>query len=182
LKQRRSRSAFFTDPISCDVAEAPRVASLETEFEKRRGISRVEIEVGFAQVSVLELSEPVMDARLQVLERMDDLDISIDFLKFSPSGLSFLVREDAVPKLSSVAIGTGARLEVHEGQGLVLVHAVNMRDEEGLVAKILSVAIASGVPVDHVGDMHDRLLIVTSEAGAETIAAVIEDELVGTSL
>lgn len=41
-----------------------------------------------------------------------------------------------------------------------MVHAVNIRDEEGLIAKIIKAAISTSAHVDHIGDMHDRLLMV----------------------
>jgi len=52
-----------------------------------------------------------------------------------------------------------------------LVHAVNMRDEEGLIAEIVQSAIASEAQIDHIGDGHDRLLLVASAESVEKITA-----------
>lgn len=48
--------------------------------------------------------------------------------------------------------------------------AVNMRDEEGLIASIVQQAITSGGKVSHLGDMHDRLLLVVESKDADKIA------------
>jgi len=53
----------------------------------------------------------------------------------------------------------------------VLVHAVSIRDEEGLIAGIVHTAIALGIRIDHVGDMHDRMLMVVQKEDAERLAA-----------
>jgi len=143
----------------------------ELDFEKRRGINSVEIRTGYAQVHISELAEPVRTTRLEALRKVAAAGISIDFLKLTPYGVSFLVAESIVSKLEAAM--TGSTVSISPGMGVVMVHAVNMRDEDGLVASIVSHAIASGARIEHLGDMHDRLLIVSDLAGAERIRTAL---------
>lgn len=175
MSTRRPRSKFVTDPIHCDASEplAPNLGSQETEFEKPRGISRIEVRTGYAQAHVTQLGADLVAGRLDVLELVAASGVSIDFLKFTPSGLTFLMAEADSARVESALAGTTARVGLRSDQAMVMVHAVNMRDEEGLIARIVSAAIASGARIDHLGDMHDRLLISTSRDGARTIEAAI---------
>jgi hypothetical protein len=52
-----------------------------------------------------------------------------------------------------------------------------MQDEEGLVARIISEVIASGESVDHIGDMHDRLLLVTDSKTGERLAKKLRERV-----
>lgn len=151
----------------------------ETAFEKRRGVGRVEIRSGYAQVHISQLSEPLTEARLQMLQAMADAGISIDFLKLTQSGLTFFVPEATAEQTQQVLTGVAPALSVTTGRCIVLISAVNMRDEEGLLAKALSVAIGCAVPIDSIGDMHDALLIATTQEGADTIAHAVTEQLLG---
>lgn len=141
-----------------------------TTFEKPRGVSKIEVRSGYAQVHLGDLGSPLADARLAVLKRVADAGISIDFLKLTPGGLSFLVQEahaDDVTRALSVA---PCKTTVTGGRSIVLVYAANLRDEEGLLAKLVSIANACGVNMEHVSDMHDRMLLVTDDESARTLA------------
>ena len=46
---------------------------------------------------------------------------------------------------------------------------MNIRDEEGLLAEVVQEAIALGAQIDHVGDGHDRLLLVVGDVDAARI-------------
>ena len=105
--------------------------------------------------------------------------ISIDFLKLTQSGLQFLV-----PAQTSEAVEAALRpLELHfsvrSERSIVLVHGVNLRDEEGLIASIVRDTIANGARVDHIGDMHDRMLIVVDSSEADSLAVYFQTALVG---
>ena len=152
---------------------------LETAFEKRRGISRVESRTGFAQVHVSNLEEPLTVSRLQVLGAIGDGGISLDFLKMTQTGLSFLVTEESAEMVSQVLKPLGVHFSVRKEREILLVHAVNMRDEEGLIARIVLEAIACGVRVDHISDMHDRMLMVVAAEEAPKLRERIEEELMG---
>lgn len=146
----------------------------ETDFEKQRGISHVEVRTGLTQVHVLDLKTPIARHRIHVLEAVSDAGISLDFLKLTPTGLSFIVPAEKTQLISEVLTREGISNQLATGRGIVLVHAVNMRDEEGMIAGILQRVIKTGISIDHASDMHDRMLIVTEESQAEKFKALIE--------
>ncbi len=177
-------SKFMTEPISCDM-DSPKSTPAtfrETEFEKRRGVSRIEVRTGFAQVHVSEIAAPAMVGRLKVLKAVSEQQVSIDFLKLTPSGLSFLVSEDRAGAVQTVLEASGFSFVVSSGRSIVLVHAVNMRDEEGLISRIVQTVIGTNVSVDHIGDMHDRLLLVVKDADAAKVAQRFRESLIPTEL
>jgi len=146
----------------------------ETEFEKKRGVSRVEIRHGFAQVHVSRIPGNVMAERLKVLASVAAVGISIDFLKLTPSGMSFVVPGPVADKLAGAIEPLGIHFSVREDRSIVLVHAVSIRDEEGMIAGIVNTAITHGIRIDHVGDMHDRMLMVVQREDADRLASHIE--------
>jgi aspartate kinase len=150
---------------------------VETGFEKKRGVSRIEVREGFAQVHVSRLQGSLTDQRLQVLQAVANVGVSIDFLKLTPSGLSFIVSEERSDAVEGALGATDVRFSVRKGRSIVLVHAVNIRDEEGLIAEILQCAITSGAHVDHVGDMHDRLLMVVRSENIDPLRRSLERAL-----
>ncbi len=151
--------------------------SAETEFEKRRGVSRVEVRHGFAQVHISRIPNDVMTERLRILDLVAKAGISIDFLKLTPSGMSFLIPEPTAHQMDLVLEPCGDHFTVREERSIVLVYAVNIRDEEGLIAGMVHTAIANGIRVDHIGDMHDRMLMVVKKSEAEKLATLIKDTL-----
>lgn len=151
----------------------------ETDFEKRRGISHVEVRPGLTQVHVLGLPSPVSKKRIEVLEAVTKAGISLDFLKLTPTGMSFLVPADKTEIISDTLNQAGIKNQLDTERSLVLVHAVNIRDEEGMIAGILRKVIDSGISVDHASDMHDRILIVTEANQAEKFKSLIEGGLNG---
>ena len=169
----------MTEPLGCDPTDPrePERHTLETEFEKRRGVSEVVARHGFAQVHVTGLTGNIVEGRLRLLRAVADAEVSIDFLKLTPSGLSFLVSEDRASDIGKALTGTGAECSVQTGRSIVLVHAVNMRDEEGLIARIVEQAIATGTSVEHVGDMHDRLLLVVATEASKSLVPSLQKRL-----
>lgn len=132
----------------------------ETAFEKQRGISQVETRGGFAQVHVSRLEEPVHDNRLKVLKSVAEGGVSVDFLKLTPSGISFVVNESNSADVEKALEPLQVRCTIRKDRCVLLIHAVNMRDEEGLSARVVQQAIECGAVIDHISDMHDRMLIV----------------------
>jgi len=114
-----------------------------------------------------------MAQRLKVLASVASMGISIDFLKLTPSGMSFVVPEENGNRVSSAIEPLGVHFTVRHDRSIVLVHAVSIRDEEGMVAGIVHTAIANGIRIDHVGDMHDRMLMVVQKEDADRLAAHI---------
>jgi aspartate kinase len=151
--------------------------SAETEFEKKRGVSHVEVRHGFAQVHVSQIPTDVMVARLKVLDLVAKAGISIDFLKLTPSGMSFLVSTDQAELIGEVIKPCGVHYSVRKDQSIVLVYAVSIRDEEGLIAGIVHTAIANGIRIDHVGDMHDRMLMAVNKSDADKLGALVRESL-----
>lgn len=145
----------------------------ETEFEKPRGVNRVEIRRGFARVHVSALEQPITEKRLKVLKAIAEKKASIDFLKFTPSGLSFLCQTEDKNGIEEALTALGVHFTIQAERCIFLAHAVNMRDEEGLIAQIIREAISTGAHLDHMSDMHDRVLIVTDEASADRLSAHI---------
>jgi aspartate kinase len=146
----------------------------ETDFEKQRGISRVEVRTGLTQVHVLDLKAPISKSRLKVMTAVAAAGISLDFLKLTPTGLSFIVPAVDTELISKTLNNEGITNQLATGRGIVLVHAVNIRDEEGMIAGILRRVIETGITVDHASDMHNRILIVTDESQAERFKSLIE--------
>ncbi len=151
----------------------PHLHIQETAFEKRRGVSKVEVTPGFAQVHISNLPDPVQDHRLLALQQLKECGIGLFFLKLTPTGISFLVHEKHVEELKSRFTPLFKSFSIRSGKSIVIIHAVNMRDEEGLMAGILSQAVASGARIEHLGDMHDALCIGATHDDAERIAAAI---------
>ncbi len=149
----------------------------ETEFEKKRGVSRVEVRHGFAQVHVSRIASEVMAERLKVLALVAAAGISIDFLKLTPSGMSFLVPEQTGELIESTLKSSVHHFSVRHDRSIVLVYAVSIRDEEGLIASIVHKAIDIDVRIDHVGDMHDRMLMVVQKADAERLGEHIRSTM-----
>lgn len=149
----------------------------ETDFEKRRGISHTEIRYGLTQVHISQLAAPVSGARLKVLDGVAKAGISFDFLKLTPTGLSFIIPADKTELIKQTLSEGGFEHDLATNRGIVSIHAVNMRDEEGMIAGVLRRAIAAGVVIDHVTDMHDRILIVTEQSNAEKFKALVEEEI-----
>ena len=154
----------------------------ETEFEKPRGINKVEIRRGFLTVHVTGLDQDsaskVASSRLKVLKCMADAKVSIDFLKLTQGGLSFVVPEAMESDVTTTLDAAAIQYSVNRDRCIVLAHAANMRDEEGLIARVVSEVIGTGVEIDHLGDMHDRVLLVMDSSDGERVAKRIEERLV----
>lgn len=140
----------------------------ETEFERRRGVSQVTVRPGFAQIHVESEAESPSAFRLAVLAAVAEANIRISMLKLESRGLSFLVEADRVETATDALRGFSPG--VRGNCSLIEVHAVNMRDEEGLIARVIATAIASGATMNHVGDMHDRILIAVVSSDAQPLA------------
>lgn len=143
------------------------VALGETDFEKARGVNKIEIRTGFASARITGLGDDVTKQRLAILNKVYDQEISLDFLKFSADGMSFVVPDYRREELIQVLENCCTSFEVKPNRAVLIVYAVNMRDEEGLVASIVSQVIEFGANIEHLGEMHDRLLMLMGMSGAE---------------
>lgn len=161
-------------PVTVTRNHNPQIA--ETDFEKRRGVSRVENRGQLSQVQVEQLHAPLPAARLEVLRLLAEQGINIDFLKLTTTGLAFMVNERDAESVRNVLDQGFGQVEVLTGRSLLLIHAVNMRDEEGLIARIVALCIAAGMRIEHLGDMHDRLMMVTDDESARALVDLINQE------
>lgn len=171
---------LFSGPFRRDLTgweDVPTVAG-ETEFEAPRGVSRVDVRRGSVRAHVSRLPEPADESRMRVLEAVARAGVSIDFLKFTPSGLSFLANEDALGVLEATLTTVSETFSVRADRCVVLVHAVNMRDEEGLMALVLAAAIGVGAEIEHIGDMHDGLLLVVPDEFGDALAERLRADLI----
>lgn len=128
----------------------------------------------YVEVVVSNLPSPYMESRLEAMRQIKDLAINIDFLKFTVDGMSFVVKNSDWPKFEEEPLNK-LSLRAGHNRSVLLVYAVNMRDEEGLVARIVSLVIAAGVEIFHMGDMHDRLLMVIDSAKAELAVSALQE-------
>lgn len=120
------------------------------------------------------LKEPIHQARLAALEALRQAGVRTYLLKLVGDGLSFLIWEEE--QTQGLAALKGYQTVATENCAVIDVFAVNMRDEAGLMARAIGAALASGAPLEHVGDMHDRLLIAARGDVAEVIAGAIRAE------
>ena len=148
----------------------------ETVFEKKPGVHSVEIESGFSQVCIFGLSQSL--SRIQMLEYLAKNKINIDFLKLTIDGLSFIIKDQDYSKVESIFEELDCNCKISPNRSILVVHAVNLRDEEGLIAEILAMAVVLGVELDHVGDTHNKLLLVTSSEQTELLSEKIQKELI----
>lgn len=169
-KASRDPRASFQSELT---AHGARDGARETAFERPRGVGRVETRAGYCQIHVEGLAEPVVPSRLDALAAVAGTGVSIDFLKLTPRGLSFVAPADRAGDIERVLAGA----QVARDRSIVSVHAVNIRDEEGLLADILREAIALGTQIDHIGDGHDRLLLVVGDDDAARLQAHFEKKV-----
>lgn len=162
-------------PFQRALSEGANIPSTgETEFERPRGVHSIQVRDGFTNVRVFGLSEPLPEARIAVLAAVAEQGVSLDFLKFTPDGLSFVVPDSDRAAVGQALVGIGAEQEAKGDLSVVTAHAVNMRDEEGLIARLVSTAIASGTEIDHMGDMHDRVLFVVGKSDVAKLESALK--------
>jgi len=141
-----------------------------TEFEVRRGISRINLEPGYAQVHVSRLApEIVHNERLRILRMLADYGVSAKFPKMTPSGISLTIPEDRAEEVEKALESCGHHFSVRRGRSVLSVHAPSIREEDGLISRIIGYAITSGVHIDHIGDMHDQTTMVIESGSAEKL-------------
>lgn len=139
-------------------------------FDLPRGLGEPILRDAYAQVLVsFSTHDAARSGRLEALRLIQADGLSIDFLKFTPNGLSFVISADQARQAAASLGGLSAEVKLSEGRSILLIPAVNMRDDEGLLAHVLSEAIQTNAEILHIGDMHDRVLIVTDTEGAKEI-------------
>ena len=158
-------------------ADLPR--SVETEFERPRDLIETEIRRGFTLFSVTGVSDPVAFNLIPVLDQLASSRISIDFLKLGAEGMSFVVPdESAVPSAAAMTVAGAVFTQTH-GRCVLSVSSANLRDEEGLAASFMSAVIAGGTRLDHVSDMHDRVLFLIAAEDADRAVQALQSVRLG---
>lgn len=154
------------------IKEPPERRLSITHFEERRGTIRVSVEHGYAHIHVSQLPAANQAAdRLAILSRVAEAFVHVRFPKFTPSGLSFLVLESEAERIAEAIEPTGHHFSVRPSRSVVSVHAANVREEEGLIARIVATLLESGHRVEHIADTHDRLMAVV---GSEDVDSILE--------
>ncbi|MBS1720305.1 MAG: hypothetical protein JST35_07660 [Armatimonadetes bacterium] len=143
-------------------------------LEVQRGIQSAEIRRGLSRAHVYNLEGDLVAARLAVFHTIALAGISIRFAKLSPTAISFLGESGAFASLRSALAPLNVEVTVQDDCAMVEVAAVNIRDEEGLLAQVLARAFASGIQILHIGDSHDRVFFVVHEADAERLKAALD--------
>lgn len=143
---------------------------VETEFEVRRGVSQLTLEPGFAQVHVSRIPcESLLQERLKILRLLADIGVSTKFPKLTPSGISLTIPEDRASEVEETLAYCGHHFSVRRGRSVLSVHASNIREEDGLIGRIIGNAISSGVQIDHIGDMHDQTTMVVEASSVDPL-------------
>lgn len=150
-------------------------AQHQTTFETQRGISSVEVSRGHSLVIVTGIPEAEADEkRLFALRRLALAGLSIDFLKLSLDGFSFLVPEDDGAKAEEALCQAGLTARAVKNRAIITVKAPNIRDESGLVARVAELVVRSGASIDSVGDMHSSVLLVVDASVADNAVKSLE--------
>lgn len=136
----------------------------------------MEISRGHALIVVSGIPEEDWGRRmLEALGALKNADYSIDFLKVSSSGFSFVVPEAQAAAVREVLCAAGFDAAVKSDRAILIVKAPNIRDESGLVARIAQLIVRSGAAIEQVGDMHSSVQVVLESAKADRAAAVLRD-------
>ena len=138
-------------------------------FEAPLGVSEIKVRHGFAQIYVSVGKHDVATKRIEVLRILAEAEISHKYLQLTQDGLALIITEAQVPETEKALQDAGVKYELNPGRSIVLVKANGLWEEKGMIASVVEAAIATGVQVDHVGDMHDRMyMVVKGEVAEET--------------
>lgn len=155
----------------------PQRPTPQVEFERPRDVYEFETRAGYAHIHIHGMEAPLQEARIRALEGVARAGVSIDFLKLTQSGMAFLVAEEQAQKTQDALTALGMSFRAGQDYAILIVRSVNMRDENGRIAKIVSIAIGTGSRIDHLSDMHDRVLIVTPREHASELADALRAAL-----
>lgn len=140
----------------------------QTTFETARGISKIEVSSGHALIVVTKLCDNENGAKKNsALMAIKQAGISIDFLKLSSDGFSFIVPEEDAQAAKDALCKHNFDVTLLKSRAILTVYAPNIRDESGLVARIAQRVVQTGAYIDSVGDMHSQVLIVLDAKFAE---------------
>ncbi len=140
----------------------------QTTFETTRGISSIDISQGHALIIVSNISENENGKqKISALKAIKQSGISMDFLKLSADGFSFIVPEEAAQSAKDALCKHNFNVTLLKDRAILSVYAPNIRDESGLVARIAQRVVQTGAYIDSLGDMHSQVLIVLDSKFAQ---------------
>lgn len=146
----------------------------QTAFETERGVSAVVLSRNHALVVVSEIDETELtERRIHAMRTLSQAGCSIDFLKLSLDGFSFVVPEEQATAVREALCGAGFEAKALTGRAMITVKAVNIRGESGLVARIAQTVVESGAAIESLGDMHSSVLLIVDERSAEGAVAAL---------
>ena len=122
--------------------------------------------------------DDIAQARLDFLQQIADAGISLRFVKLTTAGISFLIDEEIEGQMRERLESMELEFEMLGRRSLVITHAPNMRDEPGLIARIIRFTIESGIEVGQVGDMHDRILLMVPSESADALCTLLNERLI----
>jgi aspartate kinase len=147
----------------------------QTSFETERGISSVAVSHGFSLVIVSGISELEPKRRLDAFRILKDANVSLDFLKLSPTGFTFILAESDAEKAVGKLCEEGFEANCIPGRTIITVNAANIRDENGLVARIAQTIVRSNATIEQVGDMHSSVQVVVDQKISGAVEAALRD-------
>ncbi len=153
----------------------------QTPIDTPRGVQDVDLEEGYALVEVRGLPPWETSARRrEALKAVESAGISIDLFKITHDGFSFVVPDSLAEKTHDALCQVGFQPNVLSDQAILLVATPNVRDADGLLARICSEVIMAGAEIQHLGDMHTGVMIVLkrkeAEYARERLRALVKEE------
>jgi aspartokinase len=148
----------------------------QTPRDTPRGVQSVELEEGYALVEVRGLAPWEISAkRREALQAIESAGISLDLFKITMDGFSFVVAEPLTDKTQEVLRQAGFQPTVLRDQAILLINTPNVRDADGLLARICSEVISADAEIQHLGDMHTGVMIVLKREEAERARERLEN-------
>lgn len=140
----------------------------QTAIDTPRGVLGVEVEEGYALVEVRGLQPwEISTKRREALKAIEEAGISIDLFKITVNGFSFVIADAVAGKTYEALNKAGFHPNVLRDQAILVVATPNVRDADGLLARICFEVVNAGAEIQHLGDMHTGVMIVLKRDEAE---------------
>ncbi|MCS7224483.1 MAG: ACT domain-containing protein [Armatimonadetes bacterium] len=153
-------------------AERTQVEPVEAEFERKRGVTAVEVEEGLVHISVT--LPQTLAQRLGVFRALAGAGISVFLIKFHPDGIHFVLRDSFVEKAEKVLNGLGLPYVMTPNCATVSVLSSAMRDLPGVMAAIAQAVYEEGVDLLETGDSHDAVTLLVKQKDAQRVATALK--------
>ncbi len=138
----------------------------------------MEIAAGFALVQVFGIAPAdLLQKRIECMEQLASGGVSFDFLRLSTDGFSFVVPGRDAEKVDAPLNSLKVRFEKIANQSLITVSVPNLREENGLLAKIVELVATTGVQVNSIGDTHTSVLILLPADDAKSVSQLLRTHI-----